>query len=63
MSDTDEISIIPVETPWTNVSGSSRAFRDVHLRLLMKEREDLLAKLVEVEYAIWELEECFRAKP
>ncbi len=41
-------------------SEDSKYFNLVHLRLLMKEREDVVNRLVELDYAIWILEEHFR---
>jgi hypothetical protein len=39
----------------------STSFKRVQLRLLMKEREDAAVRLVELDYAIWVLEEQFRS--
>ncbi len=33
------------------------------LRLLMKEREDVASRLVEIDYEIWALEEIYRREP
>lgn len=50
------------EVPWETVPVAS-TFREVHLRLLMKEREDTLAELVDLDCSIWALEEGFRTGP
>ncbi len=39
---------------------ASRPFRAFHLRLLMKEREGVVNRLVQLDYSIWVLEEFFR---
>lgn len=39
---------------------ASRSFKAVQLRLLMKEREVEVQKLVELDYSIWAIEEFFR---
>ena len=43
------------------VTVGATPFNVVRLRLLMKEREDAVNRLVELDYAIWNLEELFRA--
>ena len=53
----------PEEVPWETLPGASNSFREVQLRLLMKEREDQLSKLVELDYSIWSLETTFGVKP
>ncbi|MDG7008718.1 MAG: hypothetical protein JRN06_10860 [Nitrososphaerota archaeon] len=40
--------------------AESKSFRRAQLRLLMKEREDVASKLVDLDYSIWVLEELFR---
>ena len=42
--------------------GPMKSFREVHLRLLMKKREDMLAELAEVDNYIFALEEGFRGE-
>lgn len=55
--DVSQVSDSPEETiPW-----AGRAFKTVQLRLLMKEREDVVSRLAEFDHAIWALEEYFRA--
>ncbi len=49
------------EAPEETIPGASTTFKKVQLRLLMKEREDVVSRLVELDYAIWTLEEHFRA--
>ncbi len=39
-------------------TNSSRGSR---LKVLMREREDLVGRLMEIDFAIWVLEESFRA--
>jgi hypothetical protein len=41
----------------------SRSFKSVQLRLLMKEREEVVSRLVQLDYSIWVLEELFRTDP
>ncbi len=50
------IEVAPEET----IPEASKSFKAVQLRLLMKEREDEVQKLVELDYSIWVLEEYFR---
>ena len=45
----------------TTPSEESGPFKKVQLRLLMKEREGVVLRLVELDYTIWTLEEFFRA--
>ncbi len=40
---------------------ASKPFKTIELRLLMKEREDVVSRLVQLDYSIWVLEEFFRA--
>ena len=47
-------------TPEEVIPEASRSFKTVQLQLLMKEREEAAAKLVELDYTIWVLEEYFR---
>ena len=54
--DAQEVEDAPEET----IPGASATFKTVQLRLLMKEREDVVSKLVELDYKIWTLEEYFR---
>jgi hypothetical protein len=49
------------DAPEETIPGASATFKKVQLRLLMKEREDVVSRLVELDYAIWTLEEHFRA--
>ena len=49
------------DAPEETIPGASTTFKKAHLRLLMKEREDVVSKLVELDYTIWTLEEFFRA--
>ena len=49
------------DAPEETIPGASVTFKKVQLRLLMKEREDVVSRLVELDYAIWTLEERFRA--
>ena len=49
------------DAPEETIPGASSTFKRVQLRLLMKEREDVVSRLVELDYAIWTLEEHFRA--
>jgi hypothetical protein len=55
--DAGQIEDAPEET----IPGASATFKKVQLRLLMKEREYVVSRLVELDYAIWTLEEHFRA--
>lgn len=43
------------------VPEASATFKKMQLRLLMKEREDVVSRLVEMDYTIWVLEEYFRS--
>ena len=47
--------------PEEAVPEESGPFKEVQLRLLMNEREDVVKKLVELDYYIWVLEEFFRS--
>ena len=49
------------DAPEETIPGASATFKKVQLRLLMKEREHAVSKLVELDYTIWTLEEFFRA--
>ena len=49
------------DAPEETIPGASATFEEEQLRLLMKEREDVVSRLVELDYAIWILEEPFRA--
>ncbi len=51
------IEVAPEETD----PDASRSFRKVQLRLLLKEREDVVSRLVNLDDTIWTLEEYFRA--
>jgi hypothetical protein len=44
-------------------AGASKSSKSGKLRLLMKEREDVASRLVELDYLIWALEEIFRREP
>jgi hypothetical protein len=46
--------------PYETDPEASKSFNSVQLRLLMKEREDVFARLVALDYRIWALEEFFR---
>jgi len=50
------VEVVPDETD----PDSSRSFKSIRLRLLMKEREDVMKRLVQLDYSIWVLEEFFR---
>ena len=39
---------------------ASKPFKSVNLRLLMEEREEVVNRLVQLDYSIWVLEEFFR---
>lgn len=43
--------VAPEET-----SPAAKSFKTIHLRPLMKEREDLFRRMIEVDYDIWVLE-------
>jgi hypothetical protein len=62
MSNERKAGNVPVEVPWESIPEASMTFREVHLKLLMKEREDTLSRLVDLDYALWALEEHFRRK-
>lgn len=49
------------DAPEETVHGGSVTFKRAQLRLLMKEREDVASRLVELDYSIWAIEELFRA--
>ncbi|HEV2138530.1 MAG TPA: hypothetical protein VGR53_06780 [Nitrososphaerales archaeon] len=44
-------------------AAASKSFKSVELRLLMKEREDVVSRLVALDYRIWVLEEIYRREP
>jgi hypothetical protein len=48
------------DAPEELLPEASRTFKQVQLRLLMKEREELFSRLVGLDYNIWVLEEFFR---
>lgn len=48
------------DAPEGIIPGTSETFKEVQLRLLMKEREGVVSRLEELDYAIWTLEEHFR---
>ncbi len=51
----------PVEvSPEEKTPEVARSFKTVQLRLLMREREDVFRKLIDMDYTIWVLEEYFR---
>jgi hypothetical protein len=50
-------------SPEEALGEASKTFNAVHLRLLMKEREDILKRMLELDWEIWKLEECFRTGP
>jgi hypothetical protein len=54
---TDTLEVFPEE----DIPEASRSFKTVQLRLLMKERENQVKKLVDLDYSIWVLEEFFRS--
>ena len=45
---------------WETIYEASNMVKAFQLRLLMKEREDAMAQLVQLDYNIWVLEESFR---
>ena len=45
---------------WETNPEAWESIEAVQLRLLMKEREEAVTKLVELDYTIWVLEEFFR---
>jgi hypothetical protein len=49
------------EAPEETLPEVSKSFKKVQLRLLMKEREAVVARLVELDYSIWVMEEFFRS--
>jgi hypothetical protein len=49
------------DVPEETIPEASESFKKLQLRLLMKEREDVVAKLVELDYSIWVIEEFFRS--
>jgi hypothetical protein len=51
----------PEDAPEETIPGAAATFKKVQLRLLMKEREDVVSLLVELDYKIWVLEEFFRS--
>lgn len=51
----------PEDAPEETITEATGSFKKVQLRLLMKEREEVVSKLVELDYTIWALEEYFRA--
>ena len=46
--------------PWETIYEASYLAKAFQLRLLMKERESVMAELVQLDYSIWVLEESFR---
>jgi hypothetical protein len=50
-------------SPEEAVEEATKSFNAVHLRLLMKEREDVMKQMLELDWQIWKLEECFRTGP
>lgn len=46
--------------PWETIYEASNLVKAFQLRLLMKERENAMADLVQLDYKIWVLEESFR---
>jgi hypothetical protein len=50
-----------VDAPEEILPDVSKSFRLVQLRLLMKDREEVISNLVQLDYSIWVLEEFFRA--
>jgi hypothetical protein len=61
LNEKSEAEVVLGETPEGVIPEASKSFREVQLRLLLKEREDLMQKLVELDYSIMALEECFRS--
>lgn len=49
------------DAPEVTIPETSATLKKAQLRLLMKEREGVVSRLVELDYAIWTLEEFFRA--
>jgi hypothetical protein len=50
-------------SPEEAVEEATKSFNAVHLRLLMKEREDIMKQMLELDWQIWRLEEAFRSGP
>jgi len=50
-------------SPEEAVEEATKSFNAVHLRLLMKEREDVMKQMLELDWQIWKLEEGFRTGP
>ena len=50
-------------SPEEAIGEATKSFNAVHLRLLMKEREDIMKQMLELDWQIWKLEEGFRAGP
>ena len=46
--------------PEETIPEAAKSFKEVRLRLLMEEREDIFEKLIQLDYDIWVLEEFFR---
>ncbi|MDA4126246.1 MAG: hypothetical protein OK452_03445 [Thaumarchaeota archaeon] len=44
-------------------AAASKSSKSGKLRLLMKEREDVVSRLVVLDYRIWVLEEIYRREP
>ncbi len=47
-------------TPEEILYEESKSFKTALLRLLMKQREDVARRLIELDFDIWALEEFFR---
>lgn len=54
--ETSRLKPAPVELATEEIPGEpSRSSKEARLRLLMKEREGVVSKLVELDYSIWVL--------
>ncbi|MDA4119336.1 MAG: hypothetical protein OK436_01995 [Thaumarchaeota archaeon] len=49
--------------PDETLTAASKSLKSTELRLLMKEREDVVSRLVALDYRIWVLEEIYRRYP
>lgn len=57
----DDSNLSESDEPWETLPLASDTFKKAELMLLMKEREEAVARLVDLDYRIWVLEEHFRA--
>ena len=51
----------PEDAPEEAVPDPSDAFKEVQLRLLLREREQVASRLIRLDFAIWAIEEFFRS--